>query len=79
MSESKDILVEFSGWAEVSPEAIQFRYLGEDDSVPEYIDGVEWQNLPEEVQEDYGVVDVYSVIRDSDDNALEHLSTEVIK
>ena len=78
MSESKDILLEFSGWAEVSPDAIHFRYLGWDDSVPEYIDGVEWQDLPEEVQEDYIVDNVYSVMNDAYVGVWESLSTEVI-
>lgn len=77
MSESKDIVVEFSGWVKISPQNIRYQYIGEDESVPEFITGVEWQNLSEEVQDNYIIGDVIAAIRDADDGGWEHLSTEV--
>ena len=77
MSESKDIVVEFSGWVKISPQNIRYKYIGEDESVPEFITGVEWQNLSEEVQDNYIIGDVIAAIRDADDGGWEHLSTEV--
>ena len=74
---SKDIVVEFSGWVKISPQNIRYQYIGEDESVPEFITGVEWQNLSEEVQSNYIMEDAIAAIRDADDGEWEHLSTEV--
>ena len=74
---SKDIVVEFSGWVKISPQNIRYQYIGEDESVPEFITGVEWQELDEEAQSDYIMEDVVAAIRDADEEALEYLSTEV--
>ena len=75
--DNKDIVVEFSGWVKISPQNIRYRYIGEDESVPEFITGVEWQNLSKEVQGDYIMEDVIAAIRDADESGWEHLSTEV--
>ena len=76
MSESKDIVVEFSGWVKISPQNIRFQYIGQDD-LPEFIDGVQWQALSEDEQGDYIMEDAIAAIRDSEDGEWEHLSTEV--
>ena len=77
MSESKDIVVEFSGWVKISPQNIRYQYIGEDESAPKFITGVEWQNLSGEVQGNYIMEDAIAAIRDADDGGWEHLSTEV--
>jgi len=77
MSEPKDIVVEFSGWVKISPQNIRYQYIGEDESVPQFITGIEWQNLSEETQSNYIMEDAIAAIRDSDEGEWEHLSTEV--
>ena len=76
MSESKDIIVEFSGWVRISPQNIRFQYIGQDD-LPEFITGVEWQELDEEIKSEYIMEDVIAAIRDSEDGEWFLLSTEV--
>ena len=56
---------------------IRYQYIGEDESVPEFITGVEWQELDEEAQSDYIMEDVVAAIRDADEEAWEYFSTEV--
>ena len=77
MSESKDIVVEFSGWVKLSPQNIRYQYIGGDESVTEFITGVEWQELDEEAQSDYIMEDAIAAICDADDGEWEYLSTEV--
>ena len=74
---SKDIVVEFYGWVKISPQNIRYHYIGEDESAPEFITGVEWQNLSEEMRGNYIMEDAIAAIRDADDGGWEHLSTEV--
>ena len=75
---SKDIVVEFSGWAMISPQNIRFQYIGQDESIPEFITGVEWQELDEEMQMEYMMEDAIAAIRDSYDGSWEHLLTETV-
>jgi len=71
-----DIIVEYSGWVRMSPKNIRFEYIGQDD-MPQNIDGVQWQALSEDEQDDYILEDAIAAIRDADDGAWEDISVEV--
>ena len=73
---SNDIVVEFSGWAKLSPQNIRFEYIGQDD-MPQNIDSVQWQALSEDKQGDYVLEDAIAAIRDADDGEWVDLSVEV--
>ncbi len=74
---SKDIVVEFSGWVKISPQNIRYQYIGHEEWRPEFITGVEWQELDDEEQGNYIMEDAVAAIRDAEDGGWEHLSTEV--
>jgi hypothetical protein len=71
-----DIIVEYSGWVRMSPKNIRFEYIGQDD-MPQNIDGVQWQALSEDEQDDYILEDAIAAIRDADDGEWVDLSVEV--
>jgi|TARA_Y100001937_G_scaffold63351_1_gene86887 hypothetical protein len=71
-----DIIVEYSGWVRMSPKNIRFEYIGQDD-MPQNIDGVQWQALSEDEQDDYILEDAIAAIRDADDGEWEDISVEV--
>ena len=71
-----DIIVEYSGWIRLSPKNIRFEYIGQDD-MPQNIDGVQWQALSEDEQDDYILEDAIAAIRDADDGEWVDLSVEV--
>ena len=71
-----DIIVEYSGWVRMNPKNIRFEYIGQDD-MPQNIDGVQWQALSEDEQDDYILEDAIAAIRDADDGAWEDISVEV--
>jgi hypothetical protein len=71
-----DIIVECRGWIRLSPQNIRFEYIGQDD-MPQNIDGVQWQALSEDEQDDYIIEDAIAAIRDSDDGAWQDISVEV--
>ena len=69
MAESKDIIVEFSGWAKVSPEKIFF--VNTDDCEKDRISGVEWQKLSEEKQSNHILESLSDALEESIDSAYE--------
>ena len=71
-----DIIVEYSGWIRMNPKNIRFEYIGQDD-MPQNIDGVQWQALSEDEQDDYILEDAIAAIRDADDGEWEDISVEV--
>ena len=71
-----DIIVEYSGWVRMSPKNIRIEYIGQDD-MPQNIDGVQWQALSEDEQDDYILEDAIAAIRDADDGEWEDISVEV--
>ena len=71
-----DIIVEYSGWIRLSPKNIRFEYIGQDD-MPQNIDGVQWQALSEDEQDDYILEDAIAAIRDADDGEWEDISVKV--
>jgi hypothetical protein len=60
----KDIIVEFSGWARISPKDAKFDSLCEDNKT---ITGVEWLQLPTEDRDNYILNSVIAAQRDSID------------
>ena len=72
MSESKDIVVEYSGWCKLQPQNASFVYIGQDDD-EHRINGLDWLNLSEEKKADYILEDVVAAIRDSFDGSWEHI------
>lgn len=61
----EDIIMEFSGWAKVSPDSARFENCNDTEDV---INGEEWQKLSPDKKEDYVIQDAIAFIRDCDNN-----------
>lgn len=75
----RSIVIDFSGWVKVSPTAIDFEYIGEDESKPQIISGLAWLNLDNKQKEEYilsSVIEAQIVALDGDYDNIE-LSEEV--
>lgn len=60
----KDIIIEYSCWCRITPDAVKFQSIT-DDAEPTVITGVEWLALDEDARGDYVLEDVIAAQRDS--------------
>lgn len=73
MTETKDIIVEFSGWVRIEPDKVNFELIRDSDR-PWSITGTEWVALDEDAKADYTLEDLTAVQRDAHDGETLDLS-----